>query len=288
MEQIVYVDVLWLIDFSMDLLSLGLAGHLMQRAVKGWRLCGAAAIGGIYAVAALFLPAAGIFGLLLDLAVAGGMVFAAFGRSSPLRFGLTLGSFFLISLLLGGSMTALCNLVASRLGRGSGDAPTGASFLLLAFGGSVITLFGARLRRRAAPRLVPLELRLGERRVVLTALSDSGNLVRDPISGRAVIFVAERSLRALCPAHLVTVLLEGRTDGLDALAPSEARRLCLIPAETVQGRMMLVALRPDEVCVSGEAVSALICAAISPMRGEYTAVVPAETVSVSSRMIDLI
>lgn len=142
MVQTVYADVLWLIDFSMDLLSLGIAARMVQRPAKGWRLCMAAALGGIWAVLTLAGGAEGIIGLLLDFAVAGGMILIAFGRSSLFRFGLTLGSFFLVSLLLGGSMTALCNLFAALLGQPEGSAPSGGGFFLLALAGSGIALLG--------------------------------------------------------------------------------------------------------------------------------------------------
>lgn len=284
MAQVVYADVLWLIDFSMDLLSLGIASRMVQRPAKGWRLCAAAALGGVWAVLALIGGAEGAVGLLLDFAVAGGMVLLAFGRSSLFRFGLTLGSFFLASLLLGGSMTALCNLFANLLGQPEGSAPSGGGFFLLALAGSGITLLGTHLRRRAAPRHVPVTLTVGERRVTLDALTDSGNLVRDPVSGRGVIFVAEKRLGALVEEPLRAVLLAQRVEGMTGLPPDAVRRLCLIPAETVKGRGVLIALRPDAVEVDGEVRSALICPA--PIDGRaQEAVVPAELADGGARIL---
>lgn len=272
MEQVVYADVLWLIDFSMDLLALGIAGRMAQREARGWRLCAAAALGGVWSVLALLGGWDGVPGLVLDLAVAAVMVFLAFGRASPGRFALTLGSFFLATLLLGGSMTALANFFAD-----DGEAAaSGGGFFLLALAGSGVTLLGTHLRRRAAPRQVRVTVEIGERGLTLDAMTDSGNLVRDPVSGRGVIFITPRRLTALVGEPLRSVLLAQRVEGIADLPAADARRLCLVPASTVQGRGMLVALRPDRVAVGGEDCTALICPMADARGCDYDAIMPAD------------
>lgn len=271
MEQVVYADVLWLIDFSMDLLALGIAGRMTAREARGWRLCTAAAVGGIWSVLALVCGWDGAVGLILDLAVAAGMLFLAFGRASPGRFVLTLGSFFLATLLLGGSMTALANLFAA-----GAESVSGGGFFLLALAGSGVTLLGTHLRRRAAPRRVRVTVAVGERCLTLDALTDSGNLVRDPVSGRGIIFVDSRRLAALIDPPLRDILLAQRVEALAALPAEDARRLCLVPAETVQGRSMLIALRPDQTTVGDEGCAALICPMAEARSRDYDAVLPAD------------
>ncbi|MBQ8397402.1 MAG: sigma-E processing peptidase SpoIIGA [Clostridia bacterium] len=283
MEQVVYADVLWLIDFSMDLLALGLAGRMAQREARGWRLCAAAALGGVWSVLALLGGWDGALGLVLDLAVAAGMSLLAFGRASPGRFALTLGSFFLATLLLGGSMTALANLFA-----GEAEAATsGGGFFLLALAGSGITLLGTHLRRRAAPRRVTVTVTLGERTLTLDALTDSGNLLRDPVTGRGVIFVAPRRLGVLVDAPLRGVLLAQRVEAMADLPAADARRLCLVPASTVQGRGMLLALRPDSVSAAGEPCAALICPMADAHGRDYDAILPADLAPAERHSINI-
>lgn len=280
MEQVVYGDILWLIDFSMDLLALGAAARMTGRPTRPWRLCGAAAFGGLYAVLILFLSLRGLWRVAMDLGAAVLMVLMAFGVSSFPRFLLTVGSFGMMSLLLGGGMTALCSWVSGIFGPGQGGGSAGGFFFIVLCGSGISLLWG-RLRRRALPAVLPLTLRLGERELSLDALRDSGNLVRDPVSGRGVIFLEARALRRLCGTELARVLIERRVEKMASLPAEDARRLCLIPADTVQGRTLLIALRADSVSIGGEACDCLICPAQTPLPPEYAAIVPQLPVGIS-------
>ncbi len=273
MEQVVYGDILWLIDFSMDLLALGAAARMTGLPARPGRMCVAAALGGLYAVLILFLPFRGLWGLVLDLGAAVVMILVAFGPCTFPRFMLTLGSFVMMSLLLGGGMTALCNWVAGILGRSAGGGSVG-GFFFIALCGSGISLLWGRLRRRTEPSVVLLSLELGEQKVSVPALRDSGNLVRDPVSGRGVIFLEEKPLRRLCGNELARILFERRVENMAALPSHLSHRLCLIPADTVQGRTLLIALRVDGVYIGGEAYDGLICPALSPLPADYAAIVP--------------
>ncbi|MBR7184683.1 MAG: sigma-E processing peptidase SpoIIGA [Clostridia bacterium] len=277
MGQTVYADVLFLIDFSMDLLALGAAGRMTQRPAKGWRLCAAAALGGVWSVASLFLTRVSVR-FILGVAIAAGMVWLAFGGAPPVRFALTLGAFWLASLLLGGSMTALSNLLALSLD-GPGTA-SGGGFFLLALAGGGITALLTRLRRQVASRAAPVTVtvEIAGQRTELAGMTDSGNLVRDPVSGRCVIFIAARKLRALLDEPLWRVLTEQRIDRLTALPADTAERIGLLPAETVQGRGMLITLRPDSIWIEGHPCRALIAPAPDIGGGRYDAIVPADLV----------
>ena len=56
MEQTVYIDLFFLINFSMDFLGLFLAAKLLERSKRLLRLALAAIFGGIYACVALISP----------------------------------------------------------------------------------------------------------------------------------------------------------------------------------------------------------------------------------------
>lgn len=65
-----------------------------------------------------------------------------------------------------------------------------------------------------------MTLTLDGRRITLDALTDSGNLVRDPVSGRGVIFVARRRLEALVEEPLRGVLLTQQIEGMAGCLPT--------------------------------------------------------------------
>ena len=108
-----------------------------------------------------------------------------------------------------------------------------------------------------------MTLRLGTREARFRALVDTGNCLKDPVSGTEVIVVCPHAAAALLGAN--AALLE-----LDAVAFTEAAsalpelrgRLRLIPYSAIGGGGMLAAIRPDSAEIDGRARSVL--AAVSP------------------------
>lgn len=90
---------------------------------------------------------------------------------------------------------------------------------------------------RAAPRqtfarCVTVDIRLRARRIVLTALVDSGNLLRDPLTGLPVIVVSRRAAQ-----RLLTLPPPGE------LSPG----MRFISVRTVAGSSLMTVFRPDGV-----------------------------------------
>lgn len=263
MEVAVYADLLFLINAGMDGLCLLLTGKLLHRRVKGWRVLLSAVLGGVYAVVAL-LPDLGTGpSLLLDMAICltmCGLVFG--GRSGGGWRGLAAaaGVYFLLSMALGGIMTALYHLLnragwaklLSSLTDGGGDGLGSWLFLLLALAGGGLSLWGGRLGRRAGRvAFCTVTLELAGRTVALRGMVDSGNLLRDPMGGRAVICAEKRGLVGLLSPSLLAVM-EGTPPQSVALPPSDVRRVRVIPADTATGSGILYGFLPDRVILTAE------------------------------------
>ena len=81
MGRTVYVDLFFLINFSMDFLCFFLAGKLLERKMSLPRMLIASALGGIYANVSLLLSLGGILGVVIDVAVCMIMCLIAFWRN---------------------------------------------------------------------------------------------------------------------------------------------------------------------------------------------------------------
>lgn len=101
-----------------------------------------------------------------------------------------------------------------------------------------------------------LQVRFGARKIVLDGLVDTGNRLRDPMTGLPVVLVAPRALaRAMGPVH--ARLLQGVASGdvsvarrLAGLSPEWARRFRVVPFEGVGIRRgVLGGFRADEVAI---------------------------------------
>lgn len=248
MEQTVYGDLLFFVNFCMDFQCLFLTARLLRRPFRVWRGLVFAALGALYACAALFIEASGGVAFLCDLFVCFLMcagVFAGTGRGI-LRLLIPFGLYFGVSMAVGGVMSAMATLLSKidlPLSPGTGEDSSPAFFLLAALGGLATLLWGRLCQQRARGREVTLTLTLEGRELSVRGMVDTANLLCDPIGGRPVAILDRRTATAWLPPGLSGALRDATS--VSALPPTLARRVRLIPTETVTGQGLLLAILPD-------------------------------------------
>ena len=84
------------------------------------------------------------------------------------------------------------------------------------------------------PRLATVDVRHGPHHLTLTALIDSGNLLRDPVTGLPVIVISRRAAQ-----RLVQLPTEGKL----------TYPFRLLTVRTVSGTGMMTVFHPDSVCL---------------------------------------
>lgn len=252
----VYADLLFLINAFMDCLCFLLTARLLRRRIRPWRLAVGCVLGGVYAVLALFPDVGRAAALVIDLCVCVLLCLTVFAeRRDGLRALLPpVGVYLLVSLLLGGIMTGLYNLLnragcAGALSEGGDDGPTAWLFAVLALAGGAASLWGGRLFRRTGTRQTcTVTIDMNGRTAVLRGFVDTGNLLRDPMTGRAVIPVDRDAVAPLLSPALSRAL-DTRSHA-DLSAAPEGSRVRLIPAATAAGEGLLVGIRPDAIYVT--------------------------------------
>lgn len=286
MQQDVYVDLYFLINTSMNLLCLMITASLLHRRVNRTRAILAAALGGLYAAAALLLGAGGILGVLADAAV--GMLmcvvtFAARGTSlwQLIKCG---GVQILTSVLLGGVMTALyagLNRLELPLEVLQGDGLSVWMFALLSAVAGFATVRGGRfLGFSKRTKSVTVRAHVAGASLSLRAMVDSGNLLRDPVSGKSVI-VADRSVVLKVLPQALSRSLEGNDVAKWLHDPAYARLIRLIPTSTATKSALLPALVPQslQICDGKSTYAADYLIAVADLgerAGGFDAVIPAE------------
>ena len=251
----VYIDLYVLINFSMDLLCLMTVGALLHRRVSRGRAILAAALGGLYSAAALLLSLDGVLGFLCDAAVAFLLCTVAFfsRRERLPSVCKSAAVFVLTSMLLGGIMTGLysvLNRLQLPLESLEGDGISVWIFALVTAVAGVLTARGgAFLGFSKRTSHVTVHAVLFGHAVELCAMVDSGNLLRDPISGKSVIVADRTRIASALPPELIRALDEGTP--LDWLATAEHARLARpIPTGTATGEALLLALVPDTLTLT--------------------------------------
>ncbi|MEG2718367.1 MAG: sigma-E processing peptidase SpoIIGA [Clostridia bacterium] len=231
-------------------LALGgkLAGLPLPKAVL---LCMAALLNALLCAPALLWPSMGAIALAgLPLSVA--LCFGRHGGTACVRcFVTTLCATF----LSGGTVQALTNV-------GMGAMPA----LLCSFSLSLLLYLLATLLPTSFCEVRQVEITMEAQHVLLPAMLDSGNLLRDPVTGLPVLVVPERALRPLFPDVKSLVDLRGLPLGFR-----------LLNVHTAAGSALLPMFRPDacRLYLNGHAKATEILVAVAGREyGGVQALVP--------------
>lgn len=248
----VYLDLLILLNFLVDFLLILGTNRLSGHSIGFKRAVPAAVLGGLYAGACILPGFAFLGSLLWRLVSLALMSVIAFGFSqSGLRRGVL---FVFLSMALGGI----------AMGLGSGGFW---SLVLSAVGVCFLCLAGFR-GRASEQHYVPIAIRHGGQTVTLTALVDTGNTLRDPVSGKPVLVVD-----AAVAARLLPLSREQLTHPIETLASAKLPGLRLIPYTAVgQNAGLLLAIRADRVEVEGKEAEYIVAFAPQNLgHGKYQA-----------------
>lgn len=266
---VIYVDTLFLLNALVDYLLLLCAARLAGEPLKRLRFALGAVLGGGYAVA-IFLPGLGFLeSPLCRLAAAVLMVLAAFQGSR--RLGRQVLIFFALSCAFAGGVLAVSMLGGQGLSLNRGVIYSGMDLkiVLLSAAGCYAAL--SLLLQKAVKHtsftgeLKQVRLELGERAVELTALTDTGNTLTDPVTGQGVMVAEGARLLPLFPP-------EQRPDARALRDPAGALerltgaggRFRLLPYRSVGvDRGLLLAVRVDRAVVDGQDRGAMVVA-LSP------------------------
>ena len=271
---VVYVDSVFALNALVDYLLLLGTARLAGIPLRRGRYLAAALLGGMYAVAC-FLPG-GAFLARMPVKAAAGIFLAlvAFGgeerlfRLTVLLFAVSCamaGGVLGVGLLSGGAIPAVNGIFYTDIDARVLLVTATAAYLLLSL------VFRAAAAHGVAGELVNVRVSLGGRSVELTALHDTGNSLRDPLTGRHVLVLSPTAA-----GELLGVAAERLQNDPVALL-SELRRLSparkprLIPYSAVgTPEGLMLAFRADWARIGG-GYEREVTVAISPTEMETSA-----------------
>lgn len=250
----VYLDLVVLLNFLVDFLLLLGTNRLLGVRGRAGRCALAATLGGIYAGACMLRGFRFLGNSLWRICVLGLMALCAFGfdKSAWKKCGI----FLLLSMALGGVTVCF-------------DRRDVLALVLAAGGIWLLTNLGGN---GGSQVFVPLNLTYEGKSVALTALRDSGNTLRDPITGEQVFVIGREA------AQMLTGLTRDQLSSpLETLAARPIPGLRLIPYRAVGGGGMLLGLRLDGVRVDGRTQRAIVAFSVEEIGngGGYQALVTA-------------
>ncbi len=261
MTGYVYADVLFLVNFIANYLLLRATARLSRRRARQGRMVLSSLGGALYATLALAPGLDPLYAWPLRLVAGALMVLVAFpdvrGRA---LFSLFL-SFYLCCMVAAGTAIAFFALVRSLRSYSLGypawsPVPWWAVFAGLLVAAAIPLLLALSSQKPGSPFL-QVQLEVDGKSVTLTGLLDTGNDLRDPLTGLPVIVVDLDSLKGILSGETID-FFSSKWDSLgdDLALDPMARRLRLIPYCGISGkRGVLPGFIPDKVFVSKKAGS---------------------------------
>lgn len=262
-EHTIYIDVLFATNVIVDYFLLLITAKFSFSACSRWRFFCASLLGGLFSVVLFFWPYPSWLAPFMQAIVCLSICVVAFNKPHMrdlVRLSLIL---FACTLAFGGVIFALsyfCNprgLFAVHSGVAYIDLP----FMGLMLGACVAyallgMVFGNGAMRAKAQTLEICAQAWG-RKLEFSAMQDTGNLLKEPISGKKVIVLHKAMVMQIMPQELLEKIEEigyhSAAQVLLQMEPQIARKFTLVPYVSVgQAGDLMLALRPDLLMINGE------------------------------------
>lgn len=208
--RVIYLDILFVLNFCMDYCILRAASAIGGRPSSGRRLTAASVFGAAYAVACLLIPV--LSALPMRLICCAAMTWFAFAVRDMRKLVRQTLLVMLVAFVFGGCVTALEQLSGTTLSAGGVlYAPISRKVLLvsalLAYGLSGIVFRNQAKENRPHGETVRVSCDGDVQEVYLFV--DSGNTLRDPVTGRPVLVLTRAAAMKILPeeAQFLPLLL---------------------------------------------------------------------------------
>ena len=212
----VYIDVLFLVNFIINILIIEGTSAMMKEFTKPWRTITGAFIGAIYAVGVFFMELNFSGSIIIKILISAMIVFCAFPFTGYRKFLKMIGGFYLVSFIFGGFVVAVLSF--TNLGVKMGAIySNGAVYLslpwqlLLLTGGAtyILICIFSQVRQKKIERMnVSRNLTIYSKgkRIDLKAIIDTGNSLCDPITKIPVIVCEYECIKNILPQGGGTIL----------------------------------------------------------------------------------
>ncbi len=304
----VYVDILIITNIYVDFLLIKSTSIITHSRLKTFRGIAAAVLGSLFSLV-IFLPKIPSPGLAaVKLFSAAPVVLTAFGYESGSAYFKRLFVFFMTSFIFAGLGSAASSFLGGRVMISRNGVIYGNFSMPVLIASTVGAYAVIQLYKRAADvsekgGVYTITARLGSKTVSFRALADTGNSLRDIITGKPVI-IANRSILSEIFGHIpdeselldITEVIpsDGITENTPAAPGSPKSRQHkqpqhslqlkqrpnlrrptwrIIPCKTVSGTALIPICRPDEVALkneeTGQIRTADVYLGVSPVDCEF-------------------
>ena len=243
-----YIDVYFLINFTVDILSLYFASRFSKVPTTSKRLIFASLVGAFCAIGIVFLPEKPMLklcGSAVGLVLMGWIAPRGVFLRRRLKF---IFSFIIFEALMGGAVSFLWGIFDKYISVVFDGAEGGAVnrkmlllalIILLSIG--VFKMFVSFFSGIESEGSVDIEISFFDNKAVVSAFVDSGNLAVDPMDMSPVLLIKKDLAKTILPENIIEL------SGIDSLEKSVKKRIRLIPVSRGGQTHVLVGVKADNV-----------------------------------------
>ena len=257
-NYVVYADVLFVLNFTLDCFLLWATGKFMRIKINIWRLLAASALGGFYGLGILFAQLSALYSLPLTILFSLLMIAAAF----PVRNFAFLLKTSAVLYIIGFAMAGAALGGQAALSGWDGDTLVKTGVLLFSLCIAVIVArWGMRQYRRNWRKetfKAELEIHMNDRVCNITALIDTGNELVDPLTGKPAVIAEVSSMSNILPAGLMREINNhGTANPSKVMSECDnilwRRRLRMLPFNSIgNANGMLLGFKPDLLVIKSD------------------------------------
>ncbi len=251
-----YVDVYFLINFTVDILSLYFSAIFSKVPTSSRRLIISAIFGALSAVGIVFLPEIALLKLIssgISLVIIGYIATKSVKIKRKIKF---IFAFLIFEALFGGLVSFLWGLLDGSLAPLFAGIEGGAVNSKMLFFSIIVLLsigvfkmilsFFSNIQSESS---VQIEISFLDKRTTLEAFVDSGNLAVDPMDMAPIMFIKKDTATKILPESIINL-----TDP-DKIDKNARKRIRLIPVSRGGSTHVLTGVKPDSVRVVSESKS---------------------------------
>ena len=209
----IYLDVVLIENLCMNYIILFATGYLLKIKINHIRLVLSALLGGIYSIAAYMQILEIYSNIILKIILSMVMVYIAYNSKNVKQILKQLVFFYLTSFVFGGCAFALLYFIKPeqilmKNGVYIGTYPIKIAILggIVGFTIIVIAFRYVKTKLNKKSMFCELEIYFENKSISTTALIDTGNMLKDPITSMSVIVVEKSILKEILPESILNNL----------------------------------------------------------------------------------
>lgn len=264
-KMTIYLDVVLLENLCMNYIILFATGYILKIKMKHWKLLLSGLLGSIYAVVSYLEILPLYSNIFMKILLSIGMVYLAYMPKGAKQLIKQLVLFYLTSFVFGGCAFALLYFIKPqdilmRNGVYVGTYPLKVALLggLVGFILTYIAFKVVKTKFRKKDMIYAIKIKIGKKSIQLKAMLDTGNLLKEPITGMPVVVVEKEELSSIIPITILEHIEEiVGGDATNYISQEEEKeyltKFRVIPFSSIgkQNGLML-GLKADEITIEKE------------------------------------